>query len=126
MRHRIRKTKLKRTKGHRIALLRSLASALFKHERIKTTHAKAKALRPFAEKLITKAKTGGIYRRRLVARHIHDKKVLGKLFDTIAARYATRPGGYTHILKLGPRGNDRAEMALIELIKPVDEATSKS
>ena len=122
MRHRKRRLKLKRTAGHRAALLRTLSTSLLRHERIRTTLAKAKAVRPFAEKLITKAKRGGLHNRRLVARHVHDRAAVKKLFDTLAARYAQRPGGYTRILKLGPRGGDRAEMALLELVRPPEKA----
>ena len=122
MRHRKRHFKLKRTAGHRIALLRSLATSLLRYGRIRTTCAKAKAVRPFAEKLITKAKNGGLHNRRLVASHIHDRGTVKKLFDVLAARYAQRQGGYTRILKLGPRGGDRAEMALIELVSPSEKA----
>ena len=116
MRHRKRHFKLKRTAGHRIALLRSLATSLLRYGRIRTTCAKAKAARPFAEKLITKAKRGGLHNRRLVASHIHDHGIVKKLFDVLAARYAQRQGGYTRILKLGPRAGDGAEMALLELV----------
>jgi large subunit ribosomal protein L17 len=121
MRHRKRHFKLKRTAGHRIALLRSLATSLLRHGRIRTTCAKAKAARPFVEKLITKARRGGLHNRRLVASHIHDRGTVKKLFDVLAARYAQRPGGYTRILKLGPRGGDRAEMALLELVSPTEK-----
>jgi large subunit ribosomal protein L17 len=101
---------------HRIALLRNLSTELFRHERIRTTLMKAKELRPFAEKLITLSKRESLHARRLVLRDIHDKDVVSKLFDTISSRFAQRPGGYTRIVKLGPRRGDSAEMALIELI----------
>jgi len=90
--------------------------SLFQHERITTTTARAKELRPYVERLITLAKRGDLHARRLAARRIADRDVLGKLFDDIAPRYAERPGGYTRILKLGNRKGDAAEMALIELV----------
>jgi len=96
--------------------LRNLATSLFRHERIETTTAKAKELRPYAERLITLARRGDLHARRLVARKIQDREVLGKLFDEISSRYAERPGGYTRILKLGNRKGDAAEISLIELV----------
>ena len=118
MRHRVAHRKLGRTTPHRIALLRNLATALFDKERIRTTLPKAKELRPFAERLITLAKreTNRLHARRLAARDIQEPAVVKKLFDTIGARFATRPGGYTRILRLGPRKGDGAEMAYIELV----------
>jgi large subunit ribosomal protein L17 len=118
MRHRVGHRKLGRITPHRTALLRNLATALFERERIRTTLMKAKELRPYAEKLITLAKRDDDRRhaRRLAARDIHDHEVLRKLFDTLGARYATRPGGYTRILRLGPRRGDGAEMAILELL----------
>jgi large subunit ribosomal protein L17 len=101
---------------HRTALLRNMSTELFRHERIRTTLMKAKELRPFAEKLITLTKRETLHARRLVLRDIHDKDVVSKMFDTISSRFAQRPGGYTRIIKLGPRRGDNAEMALIELI----------
>ena len=101
---------------HRTALLRNLSTELFRHERIRTTLMKAKELRPFAEKLITLSKRETLHARRLVLRDIQDKDVVSKMFDTISSRFAQRPGGYTRIIKLGPRRGDNAEMALIELI----------
>jgi large subunit ribosomal protein L17 len=98
-------------------MLRNMATSLFRHERVETTTAKAKELRPFAERLITLAKRGDVPARRLAARKISDRDVLGKLFDEIAPRYAERPGGYTRVLKLGNRKGDAAEMSLIELVK---------
>jgi large subunit ribosomal protein L17 len=118
MRHRVGHRKLGRTTPHRTALLRNLATALFERERVRTTLMKAKELRPYAEKLITLAKRDDdrLHARRLAARDIHDHEVLQKLFDTLGARYATRPGGYTRILRLGPRRGDGAEMAILELL----------
>lgn len=116
MRHRKKGRKLSRTTSHRKATLRNMATSLFLHERIQTTSAKAKELRPYAERLITLARRGDIHARRLAARKIHDRQALGKLFDDIAPRFAERPGGYTRILKLGNRKGDAADMSLIELV----------
>jgi large subunit ribosomal protein L17 len=118
MRHRVGYRKLGRVTPHRMALLRNLASSLFDKERIRTTLMKAKELRPYAEKLITLAKReeNRLHARRLVSRDIHDAGVVKKLFDTLGARYATRPGGYTRILRLGTRKGDGAEMAIVELL----------
>ena len=118
MRHRVGHRKLGRTTPHRTALLRNLATALFERERIRTTLMKAKELRPFAERLITLAKRDDarLHARRMVLRDIHDPVVVKKLFDTLGARYTARPGGYTRILRLGPRHGDGAEMAIVELI----------
>src|SRR5687768_15069672 len=116
MRHRNGKKKLSRTTSHRSATLRNLAIALFDHERIVTTAAKAKALRPYAEQLITLGKRGDLHARRLAARSVHNKVVLQKLFDDIGPRFEERHGGYTRILKMGFRKGDAAEMALVELV----------
>ena len=116
MKHRVAGRKLGRTAMHRVALLRNLSTELFRHERIRTTLMKAKELRPFAEKLITLSKRETLHARRLVLRDIHDAEVVSKMFDTISSRFAQRPGGYTRIVKLGPRRGDNAEMALIELV----------
>ncbi len=118
MRHRVAHRKLGRTTPHRISLLRNLTTALFERERIRTTLVKAKEVRPFAERLITLARREDdrLHARRLAARHIQDRAVVKKLFDTIGARFAARPGGYTRILRLGPRLGDGAEMAILELV----------
>jgi large subunit ribosomal protein L17 len=94
-----------------------MATSLFRHERIETTTAKAKELRPYAERIITLAKRGDLHARRLAARKISDREILGKLFDQIGPRFAERPGGYTRVVKLGTRRGDAAEMALIELVE---------
>jgi large subunit ribosomal protein L17 len=94
----------------------NLAASLFAAEAIVTTEAKAKALRPIAEKLITKAKKGGLHNHRQVVAFLGDKEMASKLFDDIGPRYRERPGGYTRILKLGPRHGDNAPMARIELV----------
>ena len=105
-----------RDPAHQRLIMANLAANLFAAEAIVTTEAKAKALRPYAEKLITKAKRGGVNDRRSVIATIHDKDVTHKLFAEIAPRYTERPGGYLRILKLGPRPGDNAPMARIELV----------
>jgi len=117
MRHRIAGRKLGRTTAHRQALLRNLSKELLEKEKIKTTLSKAKELQPYAEKLVTLSKRETLHARRLVLRKIQDKKVVAKLFDALSARYAQRPGGYTRVIKLGPRPGDNAEMAIIELVE---------
>jgi len=102
--------------AHQRLMMANLAASLFAAEGIVTTEAKAKALRPIAEKLITKAKKGGVHRHRQVVSYMGDKEMASKLFSDIAPRYADRPGGYTRILKLGPRQGDNAPMARIELV----------
>jgi len=97
-------------------MMANLAAHLFEAEKITTTVAKAKALRPYAERLITKAKRGGVHNHRQVVAKLHDKQVAHKLFDDIAPRYTERNGGYLRILKLGPRPGDHAPMARIELV----------
>ena len=116
MRHRKKGRHLSRTASHRKATLRNMATSLFLHERIETTEAKAKELRPFAERIITLARRGDLHARRLAGRNIQDREVLGKLFDDLGPRFAARPGGYTRILKWGARRGDGADMALIELV----------
>ncbi len=142
MRHLKEGRKLNRTSSHRKALLSNLATALFEHKRIKTTEAKAKELRPFAERLITKAKNAlareqqgllpegqkiDIHNRRIVAKYLKSKAVLQELFETIAPTVAERPGGYTRIVKLGARRGDASKLAIIELVdwsQPQDGAVS--
>jgi len=131
MRHRVANRKLGRVTEHRIAMLRNQAEALLRHERIRTTVPKAKELRPFVEHLISVAKRsvaaepGGakpgaagrlLHARRLVLRDIPDRDVVSKLFETLAPRFAGRPGGYTRLLRLGYRRGDAAEMAQVELV----------
>jgi large subunit ribosomal protein L17 len=101
---------------HQKLMLGGLASALFEHEQVRTTEAKAKALRPVAERLITFAKKGDVHARRQVLRVVPDRDVVHRLFEEIAPRYAKRAGGYTRILKLGPRKGDGAPMAILELV----------
>ena len=116
MRHRAKGRQLSRTSTHKRAMLNNMASSLFEHGRIVTTEAKAKELRPFAEKLITLARRGDLHARRLVERRIKDRDTLGKNFSEIGPRFAARPGGYTRILKLGHRPGDGADVARIELL----------
>jgi len=116
MRHRAKGRQLSRTSSHRRALLNNMATSLFEHGRVITTEAKAKELRPFAEKLITLARRGDLHARRLVERKIKDRETLSRLFSEIGPRFAARPGGYTRILKLGHRQGDGADVARIELL----------
>lgn len=116
MRHRVGGRKLSRTSAHRTALFRNLSAALIKHEQITTTLPKAKELRPYVEKLITLAKKGGLSNRRLAHARLLDEVQLAKLFDVLATRYADRNGGYTRIIKAGPRASDASPMAIIEFV----------
>ena len=116
MRHNVKGRQLSRTVAHKKALLRNMAASLFEHEGINTTVAKAKELRPYAEKLVTLARRGDLHAIRQVERKIPNREILTKLFKTIGPRFASRPGGYLRILKLGHRPGDGAEMARIELL----------
>jgi large subunit ribosomal protein L17 len=125
MRHRVAHRKLGRVTEHRISMLRNQATALLRHEHLTTTVPKAKELRPFVERLITIAKRGNadgaangkaLNARRLVMRDLQDRDVVIKLFDTLAPRFASRPGGYTRLLRLGFRRGDAAEIAQVELV----------
>ena len=116
MRHGKKFNHLKRKKGHRKALLKSLAGALITHKRINTTLAKAKALRIFVEPLITKSKTNTMHSRRVVFSRLMNKEVVKELFDEVAGKVADRPGGYVRIIKTGFRKSDGAEMAMIEFV----------
>lgn len=128
MRHRVKGKHLKRDTGQRAALRLALATALLKHERIRTTEAKAEFIRAYVEKLITTAKQGnaaaaddparGVHARRIAASRLNnDRELVQKLFDDIAPRFAERSGGYTRMLKLGPRKGDAAPMVLLELVE---------
>jgi large subunit ribosomal protein L17 len=117
MRHRKAGRSLRRTSEQRLALLRSLASALIERGAIETTEAKAKELRPFVEKLITKARTGTLHSRRLAQRHVQKRELADKLFQEVGPKFQQRKGGYTRILKIGHRKGDGAEMARIELVE---------
>src|SRR4026209_2569615 len=125
MRHNVAHRKLGRVTEHRLALLRNQAIALLRHERIETTMPKAKELRPFVERLITIARRGGaagdaagktLHARRMVLAELPDTEVVRKLFETLAPRFAERPGGYTRILRVGYRRGDSAEVAHVELV----------
>ena len=127
MRHQKSGYKLNRASDHRLALRKNLIKQLFEHERIRTTHAKAMAIRGSAEKLITLAKRGnaaegekeayGVHARRLAVARLGDSEVVSKLFDEIAPRYTERNGGYTRVIKLTPRMGDAADMVLLELVE---------
>ena len=134
MRHNKAGRRLGRTTSHREAMFRNMLTSLLLHEKMQTTDAKAKELRPLVEKMITLGKRGDLHAVRQVAASIRDKKVVTKLFSTIAPRYKDRPGGYTRIVKLGIRPGDTAPVSLIELVeeeivvkpkKVVEKATSK-
>ncbi len=116
MRHKIGQSKLQRPTAHRNAMLRNLAASLIKHEQILTTLPKAKALRPYVEKLITLGKVGGLSNRRLAQSRLMDDTQLQKLFGELAERYAERSGGYSRVIKAGFRGSDAAPMGIIELV----------
>jgi len=116
MRHGKKFNHLSRTSAHRKAMLANMASSLIIHKRIKTTVAKAKALRTYIEPLITKSKTDSTHSRRVVFSHLNDKEAVTELFRDVSVKVADRPGGYTRIIKIGPRQGDNAEMALIELV----------
>ncbi|MGG5822801.1 50S ribosomal protein L17 [Falsiroseomonas sp. HW251] len=117
MRHGFAGRKLGVTSSHRIAMLRSMATSLIKHEQITTTLPKAKELRPYVERIITLGKRGDLHARRQAHAQIRDEKVVDKLFTTIAERYKARQGGYTRVLKAGVRYGDAASMAVIELVE---------
>ena len=125
MRHRKIKSKLNRTTGHRKALMRNLAIALIQEERIHTTQAKAKNLRPFIERLITLGKRGDLAARRLAFSRLGKKEAVHKLFEEIAPRFLERPGGYTRIIKDNFRAGDSAPMAYIELVEHVEKKMVK-
>ena len=118
MRHRKHTSKLNRTSEHRVALLRNLTVALLTHERIRTTQAKAKQIRPFAEHLITLAREGTLAAKRLAISRLNDRVATIKLFDEIVPRVADRPGGYLRIVKDGVRMGDGAPMAFVEFVDP--------
>jgi large subunit ribosomal protein L17 len=120
MRHAVRGRKLGRTSSHREALFRNQLQSLVDRERIITTLPKAKELRPIAERVITRGKQGTVHARRWALRWLMRRDLVKKLFDDIAPRFSTRPGGYLRIVKLGPRQGDGAEMAVIELVDRVE------
>jgi len=126
MKHRIGFNRLGRKPAHRKALHRNMVTSLFKHERIRTTKAKAQAIRRTAEKMITRAKVDSVHNRRMIARDIKDKAILAKLFTELGPRFKERPGGYTRILKIGYRPGDAAPMVLLELVGEMKESRSGS
>jgi large subunit ribosomal protein L17 len=117
MRHNNAGRRLGRTTSHRTAMFRNMVTSFLEHEKITTTDAKAKELRSIAEKMITLGKKGDLHATRQAAAYIRDKKVVTKLFTTIAPRYAERPGGYTRIIKLGIRPGDNAPISILELVE---------
>lgn len=125
MRHLKKGRKLNRSVPHRAAMFRNMAEALFKHEKIETTEAKAKELRGYAERLITQAKTDTLQARRLVGRKIKDQDVLQKLFKDIAPRFASTPGGYTRVTRVRVRRGDNATMSVIELVGNEEPAATE-
>jgi large subunit ribosomal protein L17 len=126
MRHRRAGKKLGRDASHRRALYSNLAGALIEHGRIKTTEAKAKAVKPFAEQMITLGKRGDLHARRLALAELRSQDVVHQLFADVAPRFVDRPGGYTRIVKLGPRNGDSAEMVYLELVDYEPEGTVPS
>ncbi len=116
MRHKVLSRRFDRPTAHRLAMFRNLVTDLLRNEQIKTTEAKAKAIRPQAEKMITLGKDGTLAARRQALAYVYDKDVVTKLFDELSERYADRPGGYTRIVKLGPRLGDGAPQVILELI----------
>ena len=116
MKHKIGFNKLNRVSAHRKALLRNMATVLFKHERIETTRAKAIETRRLAEKMITRAKEDSVHNRRIIGRKITDDAILAKLFTDIGPRFKDRAGGYTRIIRIGARANDAADMVILELV----------
>ena len=125
MKHNVTQKKLNRTTSHRKALLMNLSNALIKHEQITTTLPKAKALRPFVEKIITLGKNGDLTSRRKAISILQDDKNIKKIFDIIADRYKERSGGYTRIVKIGNRFGDNAPTAIIELVDRDEDAKGK-
>lgn len=117
MRHAVAGRKLGRPTGHRLALYRNLVTDLLRYERLTTTLAKAKAIRPIAEKVVTLGKTDSVHHRRMAAAELYDPKIVQKLFDVIGPRFTERPGGYTRVVHLGRRVGDAAEMARIEFVQ---------
>lgn len=133
MKHKVGFNRLGRKQSHRKAMTRNMLVSLFQHERITTTKAKALAVRRTAEKMITRAKSDSVHNRRMIGRDIKDKAILAKIFTEIGPRYVSRNGGYTRVLKLGPRPSDAAEMVILELVdrdgdesKPVAKKTKSA
>ncbi len=125
MRHLVKKKKLGRNTAQRRALLRNLVTSFLEKERMRTTLAKAKAAKPLAEKMITLAKKDTLHARRQALSYIYKKPVVKKLFEELGPRFSERPGGYTRIVKIGPRAGDGAEMAILELVGSEFEKKAK-
>ena len=125
MRHRKAGRKLNRNSSHRRAMFRNMSASLIEHECIKTTVAKAKELRGVVEPLITLAKTDSVANRRLAFARMPDKAMVKKLFNVLGPRFAKRPGGYLRVLKCGFRFNDKAPMAIVELVERTEEAAAE-
>jgi len=126
MRHRVKGRKLNRTASHKQALLRALATSLFKYKRIRTTVPKAKEARSFVESLITKARKNNLHAKKLVMNEIKDKEVVKELFSEIIGKIGERPGGYTRVIKLGKRPGDAADIAIFELVDYNDVINAKA
>jgi large subunit ribosomal protein L17 len=126
MRHRAHRYRLGRESAHRLAMIRNMLVALFRHERITTTETKAKAVRPLADRVITLAKQENLHARRQALAMVPDSEVVGRLFDTIAARFSERHGGYTRIIKNGYRRGDAAPLVFLELVDRVETPADKS
>lgn len=127
MRHKVGQRKLHRTTSHRLAMLNNMVTSLLEHQAIRTTVPKAKEARKLAERIITLGKRGGLSNVRLAARTVKDRDVLQKVFSEYKDRYASRPGGYTRIIRLGFRRGDAAEMALLELVdRPAKKAAAEA
>lgn len=125
MNHKVGFNKLSKAASHRRAMIRNMATSLFKHGRIQTTKAKAKAVQVTAEKMITRAKVDSVHNRRVIGKDIKDEGILAKIFTEIGPEYVERKGGYTRIIKMGHRQGDAAEMVLLELVKDEEEAAGK-
>ena len=125
MKHRIKGKKLNRSSSHRKALFKNMAQALIKHEQIITTLPKAKTMKPIIDKLITLGKKGNLHARRQAFSQLRDNKMVSKLFDDLASRYADRQGGYSRVLKAGYRYGDAAAMAVLELVDRNEDARGK-
>ncbi len=126
MRHAVSHRKLGRTSAHRQAMFRNQLASFIEHGRIRTTLPKAKELRPLAERLITRGREDTVHARRMVGRYVSDRGLIKKLFEEISPRFSDRPGGYTRILKLGPRHGDAAEMAILELVDYEEKAKEET
>jgi len=124
LRHRIAGRKLSRPTAHRMSMLRTMVTDLLKHEMVQTTEAKAREIRPLAEKMITRGKKGTLHERRLAAAFLTDQNVLKKVFEELGPRFESRTGGYTRMVKLGQRKGDAAPMAIVELLpSEIDDKT---